>query len=102
MTKRVRSVESEISTLRSGAFNFGALPANLKFIHWSLCIRKIEKSNHRNSRFFSLKIVNRHKTTLRTLIIKIKHEITFTSPNISDIENPSIIRPESFRIKHQI
>ena len=38
--------------------------------------------------------------TLRTLIIKIKQEITFTSPNISDIENPSIIRSESLRIKH--
>ena len=40
--------------------------------------------------------------TLRTLIIKIKQEITFTSLNISDIENPSIIRSESLRIKHQI
>ena len=40
--------------------------------------------------------------TLRTLIIKIKQEITFTLLNISDIENPSIIRSESLRIKHQI
>ena len=39
--------------------------------------------------------------TLRTLIIKIKQEIMFTSLNISDIENPSIIRSESLRIKHQ-
>ena len=39
---------------------------------------------------------------LRTLIIKIKQEITFTSLNISDIENPSIIRTESLRIKRQI
>ena len=39
--------------------------------------------------------------TLRTLIIKIKQEITFTSLNISDIKNPSIIRSESL-IKHQI
>ena len=39
---------------------------------------------------------------LRTLIIKIKQEITFTSLNISDIENPSIIPSESLRIKHQI
>ena len=40
--------------------------------------------------------------TLRTLISKIKQEITFTSLSISDIENPSIIRSESLRIKHQI
>ena len=40
--------------------------------------------------------------TLQTLIVKIKQEITLTSLNISDIENPSIIRPESLRIKHQI
>ena len=40
--------------------------------------------------------------TLRTMIIKIKQEITFTSLNISDIENPSIIRSESLRMKHQI
>ena len=40
--------------------------------------------------------------TLRTLIIKIKQEIMFTSLNISDIENSSIIRSESLRIKHQI
>ena len=40
--------------------------------------------------------------TLRILIIKIKQEITFTSLNISDIENPSIIRSESLRTKHQI
>ena len=33
MSKRVRSVESEIS----------ALPANLKFIHWSLSIQKNRK-----------------------------------------------------------
>ena len=29
--------------------------------------------------------------TRRTLIIKIKQEITFTSLNISDIENPSLV-----------
>ena len=40
--------------------------------------------------------------TLQTLIVKIKQEITLTSLNISDIENPSIIRPEYLRIKHQI
>ena len=40
--------------------------------------------------------------TLRTSIIKIKQEITFTSLKISDIENPSIIRSESLGIKHQI
>ena len=38
MSKRVRSVKSEISALRRGA-----LPANLKFIHWSLRIRKNRK-----------------------------------------------------------
>ena len=47
MSKRVRSVESEISALRRGA-----LPANLKFIHWSLCIRKNRKNQTTGIRDF--------------------------------------------------
>ena len=43
MSKRVRSVESEIDIPPYGGGPFGALPANLKFIHWSLRIRKNRK-----------------------------------------------------------
>ena len=63
MSKRVRSVESEISALRRGTFwgltsEFEVYTLALKYT------KKIEKSNHRNSRFFSLEIVNRHKIKL--------------------------------------
>ena len=41
MSQRVRSVESEKSALRRGAF--WGLTNEFKFIHWSLCTRKNRK-----------------------------------------------------------
>ena len=63
MSKRVRSVESEISALRRGAF-WGLTSEFMGPYQQYIgpyVYEKIEKSNHRNSRFFSLKVVNRHK-----------------------------------------
>ena len=63
MSKRVHSVESEISALRRGAF--WGLTSEFESLYIGPYVyEKIEKSNHRNSRFFSLKIVNRHKIKL--------------------------------------
>ena len=63
MSKRVRSVESEISALRRGAF-WGLTSEFEVYTLVLMYTKKIEKSNHRNSRFFSLKIVKRHKIKL--------------------------------------
>ena len=63
MSKRVRSVESEISAVRRGTF-WGLTKRIWRLYIGPYVYEKIEKSNHRNSRFFSLKIVNRHKIKL--------------------------------------
>ena len=53
MSKRCARLKAKY--LPYGEGPFGALPANLKFIHWSLCIRKNRKIEPQDFKIFYFK-----------------------------------------------